>query len=406
MPYASKLLRADALIREAAAAGLSDAEIADSIGCTPNGLRLYCRRHGVVRDMEALKTRRAEGVQAEPNTLIGQHDACIRAFAINGATRAQLAEAIGCSVEGLAGYCKRHGIAVRHANSPDREAIPERTQKMIDMHRQGVSMADIGVKFKMTRERVRQLLARHAITAKDGGGAIRRKLSGQTEEVRRAAVRARVEAKWGVPYELARELRANGTIGAFTSQRNGAKNRGIPWSLTFAQWYAIWQTSGKMHLRGRGKGTYCMSRLEDSGGYELGNVHVQLTVENSREAVEQWRGKTKPIPGVFCLYPGLAKPWLAKFGKVKLGFHATAEEAGAAREAYMRERGITYFSSLGRGRGYSVRKDDRSRSRPFYVQRMGAFSGACFATAEEARAEYLRRCAEVAASRASAPEAA
>jgi len=60
-----------------------------------------------------------------------------------------------------------------------------------------------------------------------------------------------------------------------------AKYRGIDFYLSFDEWNDIWQASGKWDVRGRGKGKYCMSRVNDTGAYAVGNVFIQLTTQNS-----------------------------------------------------------------------------------------------------------------------------
>lgn len=401
-PYDSKLRRADALICQGAASGVSFTKMAQRIGCTVNAVRAYCLRHNIDR-IKVTTSDADDGAWGAPNTRIGYHDACIRAFAVNGATWEQLAEAVGCSVSGISSYCRSHGIKVTRPSGRMAprlgDEMPARTRRMVEMYRQGITLQDIGVKFGVSRERVRQLLERFEITRLDGGAKVRRDFGDLAKKAKQAAQRARVEARWGVPYELARELRGNGVIRAFEMQRKSAQNRAIDWRLTFAQWYAIWQTSGKLHLRGRGMGRYCMSRLEDSGAYELGNVHIQLSSENSQEAVLKWKGKTKAIRGVFCLYPGRELAWLAKFGKKSLGYFASAEEAGAARQKYMADNGVVEARGLGMGLGYTIEK---GCANPYRVQAGHGYKNAWFATPEEARAEYLRRCHAVKATRAHA----
>ena len=54
----------------------------------------------------------------------------------------------------------------------------------------------------------------------------------------------------------------------------------IEFKLTYEEWLDIWLQSGKLHLRGRGKGKYCMCRKDDLGHYEVGNVYID-TFENN-----------------------------------------------------------------------------------------------------------------------------
>lgn len=58
----------------------------------------------------------------------------------------------------------------------------------------------------------------------------------------------------------------------------------IEFNLTFAEWLQVWETSGKLHLRGSRKGCYVMSRRDDLGHYEMGNVFIQRHEDNVREA--------------------------------------------------------------------------------------------------------------------------
>lgn len=273
--------------------------------------------------------------------------------------------------------------------------LQQKAEKMAEMYRQGLTLADIGRQYGCSREYVRQLLASAGITAAEGGLAVRSRMVNSATISKRRLAQAKQEAKRGVPYELLRELQACGATRAYRRHSENSRKRGIEFKLTLAQWWAIWQASGKYHLRGTGRGKYCMSRILDGGAYELGNVNIQLNEANGREAVAKWDGKTKPIRGVFCLYPGRDKAWLAAYGKVRLGFYSTAEEAEAARQAYMQATGKKP-AGLGRGRGWTFLA--RNKVRPYMVQVAGT-KPIYHATQAEAEAEYARRCAEMLASR-------
>lgn len=240
------------------------------------------------------------------------------------------------------------GISLKRSfktkTDPEREA---RRSKMAEMYRQGVTLAKIGEQFGMTRERVRQIIGPLGLNGMNGGASV-------VAKVRRVSrdndLEAKCLAKYGLPVAVVRQLRKDRVTRAFQAQRQSAFNRGIAWELSFAQWFAVWQASGKLHLRGRGRGKYVMSRMSDAGGYELGNVHIQLATENNKDAVSKWKGKTKANRGVFCLYPGRELAWLAKVGKTSLGFFRTEQEAAAAREAYF----AANPQHKRQGRGYAV----------------------------------------------------
>lgn len=262
-------------------------------------------------------------------------DVRIREMAAAGATIAETCAEVGCSFCGLFLYARRHGIKFRRANAAKDYATDERTLRMAAMYRQGLTLAKIGEQYGMTRERVRQLITK--VGAEKAGLRVRAAMAEQAAAAKRAVQEARCIAKWGCGLDRKRELRP--LIRAFKNQKHNADCRGIEWRLTFPQWLAIWEASCKLHLRGRGAGRYCMSRISDAGGYVAGNVHVQLCTDNSREAVEQWRGKPKKEHrGVFLLYPGLSRPYMAKVGKVRLGQFETPEAATAARAAFIAEK--------------------------------------------------------------------
>jgi transposase len=305
--------------------GMTAHEIARAVGVCAQTVKAWARRNGVTL---------AQHVRTK-------HPATERAlaFALGGMHVAEIARQIGVShltVDRMLarndvtpGSCK--GLA---AVSPQNVA---RREKMVSMYRQGLTLKKIGLHFGVTRERVRQVLKTAGVTGVDGG---RTKVKASKQQAVQAKRDARAMARWGLAYAEMKARRADRTLYAFVQQRNSAAARGIGWSLTFSQWFAVWLESGKLEHRGRGKGRYVMSRLQDSGGYEVGNVHIQLSTENNADAVPGWVGKTKANRGVHYLYPGLQTPWAVKVCKKQIGLYQTEEEAVAARLAYVAANGM------------------------------------------------------------------
>ena len=257
----------------------------------------------------------------------------------------------------------------------------ERVIEMAAMYRQGLTLAVIGDQYGITRERVRQLLNKAGVGADDGGSHVVARLKGESKQRKRDAL---CLAKWGLTFAEMKPLRANNATRAYASQRAHSRNRGIEFTLSLADWWAVWSASGRWEQRGRGKGSYCMSRINDAGGYTVGNVCIKLCTENSREATKQWIGKTKEHRGVHNLYPGSSRPYVVKVRKKQIGRFASIEEAVAARLKYLAEVGLSK-TTLGGGRGWTYVANRKSR--PYYMQCAGARSKA-FATAEEAEAAY------------------
>lgn len=261
----------------------------------------------------------------------------------------------------------------------------KRAAEMVAMYREGLTLEKVGRCYGITRERVRQIIRARGVTRADGGAS--RQIANRVK--RRESARAMQSIRrWGFPPDVMTAYRSEGLTRAYASQRNQARMRGIAWNFDFATWIAVWQTSGKLHLRGRGKGHYVMSRVGDAGPYELGNVHIQLAERNSRDATKKWIGKHKAHRGVFLLYPGRKNAWLAMVKKVRIGFFATEAEAAEARARYMREHGLREFpGGLGSGRGWTYIA--KNKSKPYRMQITGR-KNQCFATAEEAHAAYVR----------------
>jgi hypothetical protein len=204
----------------------------------------------------------------------------------------------------------------------------------------------IGQHFGVTRERVRQILKANGVTRADG---LRSKMVDSAKTAQLVRREAASLARWGVGFEERKKYRADGTLRAFEQQRNTSHHRGIEWSLSFIQWLGVWLESGKLELRGRGKGKYCMSRIKDEGGYSLGNVHIQLCTVNNSEGLKKCRNNKPANKGVILMYPNLAKGWCAYVGHTKLGLFATEAEGVAARAEHLARN-----PSRSKGRGYAV----------------------------------------------------
>lgn len=69
-----------------------------------------------------------------------------------------------------------------------------------------------------------------------------------------------------------------------TGQKISNDGTVIEMRLSFERWFEIWLDSGHWHKRGRGAGKYVMSRKNDSGHYEDGNVFIQSGEQNVKDA--------------------------------------------------------------------------------------------------------------------------
>jgi hypothetical protein len=71
--------------------------------------------------------------------------------------------------------------------------------------------------------------------------------------------------------------------GKFIAHRNHAHGRNVTFTLTFDEWWSIWEQSGKWEKRGNRSEQYCMCRKHDSGGYSVGNVRIRTNRQNCSE---------------------------------------------------------------------------------------------------------------------------
>jgi hypothetical protein len=77
---------------------------------------------------------------------------------------------------------------------------------------------------------------------------------------------------------------SNTWFGAYSRHKLRAARRKIDFLLTFEEWTAIWQASGKWEQRGTRRGQYVMARYGDRGPYAAGNVRICTCAENMKEA--------------------------------------------------------------------------------------------------------------------------
>ena len=191
---------------------------------------------------------------------------------------------------------------------------------------EGQTLADIGTVYDITRERVRQLLLRTELTRKDRGHAVRLR---QQRQQRQQSRDQQSIKRWGhtcAAHNALLQMRPS-PVRRWAEQRRNAQDRHIPWELNLAQWWDIWQESGKWEARGRGHKRYVMSRREDVGPYAPGNVYIQLADVNNRER----RGRVPTLPIGIRRAPTKTTGFIAMKSGRYLGTYRTIE---IAQQAY------------------------------------------------------------------------
>lgn len=216
----------------------------------------------------------------------------IRELAATGMTRPEIADHMGFSIQSVGKYAREYGIDIKHA-SAGRGVDQERSDAMAAMYKAGKTLAEIGEVYSLTRERVRQILAKRGDTFASDGGQSKR---ASFKRSRRISVKeAECLQKHGCSLSelaflrrLSRSMIKDGygkyqtPTYAFRTQRNNAIGRGIQWDLKLWEWWQIWQSSGKWGQRGKGRDLYVMRRFKDDGPYCAENVYIATLAHNSR----------------------------------------------------------------------------------------------------------------------------
>lgn len=271
------------------AAGEFPKDLANEYGLVPQYVILLARTAGVMVDSKRQKKEgvlKRRAIVAELHSLGLSGGQSIALLGVSRPTFYKDAHDLGLKFPYDTSNCA--GV---HSASVESE---RRADRMAAMYRSGMTLHQIGEKFGISRERVRQVMTRNlGITQKDGGKTKR----SEVRRARRAAQRdAEYLASHGCTWDQYKEVREIGRamvaqgigiyrtpLRAFISQQNNAKNRGISWGLNFWQWWTIWQESGKWEERGRAKDSFVMCRHRDEGGYEIGNVFIGTLSENSSD---------------------------------------------------------------------------------------------------------------------------
>jgi transposase len=273
-----------------------------------------------------------------------------------GIPTSQIAEKYGVHVVTIYNAARAAG-AKRKRVQPKSPTSESRAQQMIDAYSAGLSLKKIGEIHGVTRERVRQIISARGITRLDGGIAIN---SAARKVARSARIIARRDEQcirvYGCIYSsletllgVGVRLTSNKATKAYVQHRKNSAFRDIEFSLTFPQWWAVWQKSGKWEERGRGNG-YVMARKGDNGSYSVGNVYICTQSQNVKD------------------------------GYIKTPSHIRTAKAKANPNRKSR---------LGHGRGWTY--DKKCTLRPYQVM-VGSTRIGNFATEQEARAAYLQEC--------------
>ena len=140
---------------------------------------------------------------------------------------------------------------------------------MAALYRSSMTLEQIGDKYGLTHERVRQILKKElGLIAKDGATAA---YFAALRENRQRGLDARKMVKNGCTIEQWRSIPARARL-AFLMQRKNARRDDNAWALSVWDWWTLWRDSDRWGQRGRGR--YVLGRLDRSEPWALGNVAI------------------------------------------------------------------------------------------------------------------------------------
>lgn len=169
-----------------------------------------------------------------------------------------------------------------------------KVKQMAVMRRAGATLQQIGLYFGASGESVRQLLLREGVPRPQHRISKTAILKQQAQQ----AKAVRIKKLWGLTVEQYESIRQQygphsepaSPIRKFAEQRRNAHTRGVEWQITFAEWWGLWEASGKYEKRGRGYG-YCMARFNDVGPYAVDNVEII----SGRQNISDYQTRKKVI---------------------------------------------------------------------------------------------------------------
>lgn len=145
-------------------------------------------------------------------------------------------------------------------------------EEMVLDYQAGKTLAEIGAKHGVSRQRVHQIFKDRGITSAGKGVHARKEARLKTLETAREK---RIMQTWGLSladYEAhvavyGASTESDTPMHKYKQQQRHCLRRGIVWQFTFKTWWALWEGSGKWNERGRSK--YVMGR-EGDGSTPMG----------------------------------------------------------------------------------------------------------------------------------------
>ena len=132
----------------------------------------------------------------------------------------------------------------------------------------GMTNQSIAIKFGVSRQAVNQRLKRLGLSRVDGGVSL-------IKIKNKESLNLKFISKYGCGHDTYHEVRNSFCFNGVTPQAAYFQFcRGKESPPIFYEWWRVWEESGVWHLRGRGKGFYCMARSKKDMPWAIENMMV------------------------------------------------------------------------------------------------------------------------------------
>lgn len=253
-------------LRDCARSGLSLQQTATRFGLHWNTVYQRARSEGI--EFQSERPRQAEQR--------------FKAAVEEGKTAAEIAAAFGLTVQTVRWRCKRWGLTLTRASRRGLSHDSSRSDDMAGRYLAGETLEQIGASYGISRERVRQIIKKyHGLTGSDGGYA---KKHCQARAERAQKRDEDCIRRFGLPWaeykaalNLGREMgckRERTPRGAYCRTLQAAKRDGYAVTLSFGEWWQLWQQSGRWEQRGRGHGKYVLIRRDKTKPLAVDNAVI------------------------------------------------------------------------------------------------------------------------------------
>lgn len=174
--------------------------------------------------------------------------------------------------------------------------LSKRDKKVRRLFMRGDTLQSIGDRFKVSRERIRQIVQKIGLKPHQGGRAKRSTTTYFKRKLKKMlATEKRIRKNYGCslgeyqyimqgqPFRITASCRAY----SYSCLKRNCERVGMPFRLTFYEWFLLWKASGKESERGKRAHRYVMSRINRRRGYSFENTEI-ITL---REALSKRRRK-------------------------------------------------------------------------------------------------------------------